>query len=89
MADRPTEPVSINALRDPVSVERERLEARLERFATRSNAPGRRSGLYAVLGALLVVGFGVWGFRKETNTRLAPVHAESTGAAVMVVLPAR
>ncbi len=63
--------------RPPVSAAfySERLDADHERFSAASRRATRRFGIYAVFGAALVVGFGVWGFGKETNTRNLPPRA--------------
>lgn len=50
----------------------ERVDADLERFNIEQRRIARRRGLYAVLGAMIVVGIGIWGFGEETNTRNGP-----------------
>ncbi len=88
----PTE-LSLHASRDPISVQSERLDALLEQFGARSRAAARRYGLTAALAAILVVAFGVWGFRFETNTRVMPVpHAGAVprrAPMVTYVIPVR
>ena len=74
-------PVSVP--RDPVAFYSERLDADHERFSAASRRATRRFGVYAVLGAALVVGVGVWGFGKETNTRNAPVRGAAARAPVL------
>ncbi len=69
-------PVSVP--RDPVAFYSERLDADHERFSAASRRATRRFGIYAVLGAALVVGFGIWGFGEETNTRNVPVWSAAT-----------
>jgi hypothetical protein len=67
----------------------ERLDADLERFERETRRASRRLWPYAVLGAVLVVVFGVWGFGVETNTRNAPVHLApplAPGSAVTVTI---
>ncbi len=61
--------------RDPVAFYSERLDADHERFDAASRRATRRFGIYAVLGAALVVGVGIWGFGKETNTRNVPIRS--------------
>ena len=86
-------PVSVP--RDPVAFYSERLDADHERFSAASRRAARRFGIYAVVGAALVVGVGVWGFGKETNTRNAPIRgaaiaprgpATAPASTVMVVI---
>ena len=67
----------------------ERLDAELDRFNARSRQGVWRNAIYAVLGAVVIVGIGIWGFGIETNTRNAPVAhppAPSPGPAVMVII---
>ena len=94
----PRPPVSVP--RDPVAFYGERLDADHERFSSASRRATRRFGIYAVFGAALVVGVGVWGFGKETNTRNVPTRsatlarargpvaapATTPGSTVMVVI---
>ena len=68
----------------------ERLDAELDRFNARSRRGLWRSAIYAVLGAIGVVAFGIWSFGIETNTRNAPARpspaAAPPGSTVMVVI---
>ena len=67
----------------------ERLDAELERFNERSRKGVWRNAIYAVCGAIVVVGIGIWGFGVETNTRNAPVRhspAPSPAPTVMVII---
>ncbi len=79
--------------RDPASVQSERLDALREMFSARSRITARRSALYAVLGAMVVVGFGIWGFAVETNTRdmpmRPPVPQRPAGPIMVVITPSR
>ena len=74
----------------PISGLNEQLDEELDRFDARSRRGVWRSAFYAVLGAILVVGFGIWSFGIETNTRNAPArHAPAAlpqDAPVMVVI---
>ena len=75
MRPRPTiVPPTIGSYRDPLTIYSERLDLAAERFEVRARGNARRSRLYAALGAVLVVAFGVWGFGMETNTRTATWH---------------
>ncbi len=86
----------VGVAREPVAFYSERLDADHARFSAASRRATRRFGIYAVLGAALVVGVGVWGFGKETNTRNVPIRpvtsggppapAATPGSAVMVVI---
>ena len=67
--------------RDPVAFYSERLDADHERFSAASRRATRRFGIYAVFGAALVVGVGIWGFGEETNTRNAPIRSAATARA--------
>ncbi len=67
----------------------ERLDAELDRFNARSRKGVWRNAIYAVFGAIIIVGIGIWGFGVETNTRNAPVRhppTPSPGPAVMVII---
>jgi hypothetical protein len=68
----------------------ERLDADLRRFDLEARRASRRLWPYSVLGAVLIVGFGVWGFGEETNTRNAPVQPapllRPSGSTVMVAI---
>ena len=75
MRPRPTiVPPTIGSYRDPLTIYSERLDLVAERFEVRARGKARRSRLYAAIGAVLVVAFGVWGFGMETNTRTATWH---------------
>ena len=69
----------------------EQVDADLQRFDANRRSTARRSGLCSVLAAVLVVSFGVWGFRYETNSSTLPVrHRAPAGrpaaSTVMVIL---
>ena len=68
----------------------ERVDAEHTRFNADWRRARRRFALCAVLGAVLVVGVGVWGFRIETNTTNAPIgrarSVKPQGSTVMVVI---
>ena len=83
-------PLPGNGLGKPPAFYSERLDAELDRFNARSRRGLWRSAIYAVLGAIVVVAFGTWSFRIETNTRNAPARqvpaASPPGSTVMVVI---
>ena len=62
------------------------LDAEQERYASRERRHARRNALYAVIGAILVVGIGVWGFGVETNTRLAPIRWQKLAPSIEVAI---
>nr|WP_321983155.1 hypothetical protein [uncultured Lichenicoccus sp.] len=62
------------------------LDAEQDRFRARERRQARRVALYAVIGAVLVVGIGVWGFGVETNTRHAPIHWQKLAPSIAVVI---
>ena len=62
------------------------LDAEQDRFHARERRHGRRMALCAVIGALLVVGIGVWGFGVETNTRNAPIHWQKLAPSIAVAI---
>ncbi|WP_428393358.1 hypothetical protein [Lichenicoccus sp.] len=75
MSPRPTiVPPTIGRHRDPLTLYSERLDLVAENFEVRARSKVLRSRLYAAIGAVLVVAFGVWGFGMETNTRNATWH---------------
>ena len=88
MIDLPPQPGS--GLGEHAASYSERLDAELDRFNARSRSGLWRSAVYAVLGAIAVVAFGIWGFGIETNTRNAPARpppaALPPGSTVMVVI---
>lgn len=88
MATHPPSPAS--GLSEHAAFYSERLDAELDRFNAESRKAVWRSGIYAVLGAIVVVGIGIWGFGVETNTRNAPARhipaAPPPGSTVMVVI---
>ena len=83
------EPISKH--RDPVSVHSERLDAMLEAFSARSRRTSRRFAAYAMLGAVVVVTLGIWGFAFETSTLQVPVRTPtmaSNGPVMVMIGPA-
>ena len=62
------------------------LDAGQDRFTAGERRRSRRVALYAVIGALVVVGIGVWGFGVETNTRLAPIHWQKLAPSIQVTI---
>ncbi|WP_428374983.1 hypothetical protein [Lichenicoccus sp.] len=82
---RPVRPRSHDAAAQAASFN-DLLDAEQDRFKARERRHARRVAFYAVLGAILVVGIGVWGFGVETNTRNAPIRWEKLAPSISVVI---